>query len=115
MENIGSEPATIHGSAHGPENFTSSYKLQQGAFADDFHIFKLQWDANHLYFFLDGDNYAALNRASLEQQQDWVYDHPFNIILNIAVGGDWPGSPSLTTVFPQKMSVSYVRVYNDKG
>jgi beta-glucanase (GH16 family) len=74
----------------------------------------LQWDTDHLHFFVDGNNYAILDKANLHKQQDWVYSHPFNIILNLAVGGDWPGSPSSTTVFPQKMYISYIRLYTGK-
>jgi beta-glucanase (GH16 family) len=114
MENVSPEPATIYGSTHGPENFTSTYSLQHGTFADDFHTFALQWDTDHLYYFVDGKTYAALHRATLKNQQSWVYDHPFNIILNLAVGGDWPGNPNATTLFPQKLYVSYMRLYSDK-
>jgi beta-glucanase (GH16 family) len=111
MENTSPEPATIHGSAHGPENFTSTYSMERGSFADDFHIFAVQWDANHIYFFVDGDNYATLHKAAFKSPKSWVYDHPFDVILNVAVGGDWPGAPDATTHFPQKMYVSYVRLY----
>ncbi len=115
MENIGKkEPATIHGSVHGPEVFSGSYMLPHGAFADGFHIFALQWNPSHLDFLVDGINYYTVNRATLTNQQDWVYNHPFDIILNVAVGGVWPGSPDSTTVFPQKMYVSYVRLYTNK-
>jgi beta-glucanase (GH16 family) len=116
MENVSPEPATIYGSVHGPENsnISTPYRLQRGTFADDFHIFALEWDTDHLYFFIDGDNYAILHRANLKNQQDWVYDHPFNIILNVAVGGDWPGSPNATTSFPQRLYVSYMRLYTDR-
>lgn len=110
MENISSEPAIIHGTVHGPGYFTGSYKLQHGAFADAFHVYALQWDPDHLYFFVDGINYATLTRTTLTNQTDWVYNHPFDIILNVPVGG-WAGNPDSTTVFPQKMYVSYVRVY----
>ncbi|MFL5694618.1 MAG: glycoside hydrolase family 16 protein [Ktedonobacteraceae bacterium] len=113
MENIGREPATIYGTVHGPKYSTyyGTYKLPQGTFADGFHVFALQWDPNHLYFFMDGINYYTLNRASVTNQQDWVYDHPFYIILNLAIGGTWPGNPDASTVFPQKMYISYVRFY----
>jgi beta-glucanase (GH16 family) len=114
MENVSPESATIYGSVHGPENFSSSYKLQHGAFADNFHIFALEWNADHLYFFVDGDNYAVLPRTTLKKQAHWVYDHPFDIILNLAVGGNWPGNPSSTTKFPQRLYVSYMRLYTDK-
>lgn len=110
MENISSEPATIHGTVHGPGYFTGSYTLQHGAFADDFHIYALQWDPDHLYFLVDGVNFATLNRTTLTDQAYWVYNHPFNIILNVPVGG-WGGNPDSTTVFPQRMYVSYVKLY----
>ena len=115
MEQVGKkEPATIHGSAHGPEKFSGSCTLPHGAFADGFHVFVLQWDPSHLSFFVDGMNYATLDKATLTNQQDWVYNHPYDIILNVAVGGVWPGSPDSTTVFPQKMYVSYVRLYKNE-
>jgi beta-glucanase (GH16 family) len=121
MENLGKkEPATIHGTVHGPETssdshtlFTRSYTLPHGNFADDYHVFALQWNLSHLYFFVDGINYATFDKATLTNQQDWVFIHPFHIILDVAVGG-WPGSPDSTTVFPQKMYVSYVRVYKNE-
>ena len=111
MENIGKEPNLVHGSVHGPEYFTGADRLNHGAFADDFHVFALEWDPSYLRFFMDGVNYAALNRASLANQAQWVYNHPFHIVFNVPVGGIWPGSPDATTVFPQKMLISYVRVY----
>lgn len=111
MENISNQPNILYGTVHGPSYFSGTYKLQHGKFADDFHVFTLQWDPSHLSFFVDGVNYATLNKTSLPNQRDWVYDHPFHIILNAPVGGEWPGSPSATTAFPQKMSISYVRVY----
>jgi beta-glucanase (GH16 family) len=117
MENVGKEPGRIYGTIHGPgylhspEYLSSPFNLQQGAFSDGFHIFTLQWDPNYLYFFVDGINYKTVDRAT---QTYWVYDHPFNIVLNVAIGGDWPGSPDTTTVFPQKMYISYVRLYQDR-
>lgn len=111
MENISNDPATLYGTVHGPSYFSGTYKLPNGKFADDFHIFALQWDPAHLYFFVDGINYATLNRASLSNQRAWVYNHPFHVVLNAPIGGVWPGSPNASTVFPQKMYVSYVRVY----
>lgn len=111
MENIGREANIIYGTVHGPGYFSGISQLKQGAFSDDFHVFALQWDPTHLYFFMDGVNYATLNRSSIANQAQWVYNHPFHIILNVSVGGTWPGSPNATTSFPQKMTISYVRVY----
>jgi len=114
MENIGREPGTIYGTAHSSGHFSSPYKLEQGAFSHDFHIFALQWNPDHLYFFVDGISYYTVDRATITNQAYWVYDHPFEIILNLAVGGEWPGNPDATTIFPQKMYISYLRLYTDK-
>jgi beta-glucanase (GH16 family) len=119
MENISQEPAIIHGSVHGPGTlsgqgyFSGSYNLSQGAFADNFHVFAMEWDATHISFFVDGHKYATLNKTDLSNQQDWVYDHPFDIILHLPIGGVWPGNPNATTTFPQKMYISYIRLYKN--
>ncbi len=113
MENVGNVPDLIYGTAHGPGSFGGTYKLQHGAFSDNFHVFALQWDPSHLYFFIDGINYYTVDRTTLTNKAYWVYDHPFSIILNAPVGGVWPGSPDSTTVFPQKMYVSYLRLYKN--
>ena len=79
--------------------------------ADDFHLYALEWEPDVVRFYLDGTLYATFTPANLPSGKRWVYDHPFFIILNVAVGGEWPGSPDTTTVFPQIMLVDYVRVY----
>jgi len=114
MENRGDENTIIHGAAHGPGNATVgfSYKLSHGTFSNSFHNFALQWDPSHLYYFVDGIHYATFDKASLANPQDWVFNHPFNIVLNTAVGGKWFGNPDATTVFPQKMYIDYVRLYS---
>lgn len=111
MENIGNEPNTIYGTVHGPGYSSGNYKLPSGIFADSFHTFALQWDPNHLYFMVDGITYHTVTRSSFPKASDWVYDHAFNIILNLPVGGSWPGNPNASTHFPQQMLVSYVKVY----
>lgn len=117
MEHIGKEPSTIHGSMHGPgysgeKGFTSIYKLPGGVkFHNDFHLFGIEWEPKEVRFFVDKDVYAIFTPARLPAGMKWVFDHPFFIILNVAVGGDWPGPPNAATVFPQEMLVDYVRVY----
>ena len=117
MENIGKEPSSIHGSMHGPGYsgdfaFTSTYKLPGGPkFSDDFHVFAVEWESNVVRFYTDDYLYATFVPAQLPAGKKWVFDHPFFIILNVAVGGDWPGPPDATTEFPQQMLVDYVRVY----
>ncbi len=117
MENIGKEPSTVHGSMHGQgysgdEAYTSIYRLPGGVkFADEFHIYAIEWEPNVVRFYVDKELYAMFTPAHLPPGAKWVFDHPFFIILNVAVGGDWPGNPDATTQFPQEMLVDYVRVY----
>lgn len=117
MENIGKEPALVHGTIHGPEysganGIGAPYALPDGhSFADDFHVFAVEWEPKAIRFYVDDHLYKTLTPADLPNGTKWVYDHPFFILLNVAVGGGWPGSPDATTVFPQTMLVDYVRVY----
>jgi beta-glucanase (GH16 family) len=64
-------------------------------------------------FAVDGQEYAAFKTSQLPAGKKWVFDHPFFILLNVAVGGDWPGPPDANIQFPQAMLVDYVRVYQD--
>jgi beta-glucanase (GH16 family) len=118
MENIGREPAVNHGSLHGPgysggSPLTGIYTLPAGQkFADDFHTFAVEWEPAAVRFYVDGNLYHTKTPADAAGKQ-WVFDHPFFIILNVAVGGNFPGSPDDTTTFPQTLTVDYVRVYAD--
>lgn len=117
MENIGKEPSTVHGSIHGPgfvgtDGIEAPYMLRgKRRFADDFHIFAVEWEPNAIRFYVDRDLYVTRTPADLRPGWKWVFDHPFFLVLNLAVGGDWPGNPDSNTVFPEKMLVDYVRVY----
>ena len=117
MENVGFEPTKVHGSAHGPgysgsHALTGVYTLPAGRFSDDFHVFAVEWEPSAVRFYVDGTLYETRTPADLPAGTRWVYDHPFFLLLNVAVGGDWPGPPDGTTVFPQTMMVDYVRVYS---
>lgn len=116
MENIGSEPATIHGTIHGPgysggEGIGAGIDLLEGNYADDFHVFAIEWQPNQIRWLMDDNEYLNLTPDDIPAGTEWVYNHPFFIILNLAIGGNWPGSPDETTVFPQMMMVDYVRVF----
>jgi beta-glucanase (GH16 family) len=116
MENIGKEPTIVHGTFHGPgysggNGVTAAYSLPSGQFSDDFHTFAVEWEPNVMRFYVDGLLYKTRTPADLPAGTTWVFDHPFFIILNVAVGGAWPGNPDATTVFPQQMLVDYVRIY----
>jgi beta-glucanase (GH16 family) len=117
MENIGKEPSMVHGTIHGPgysgsDGISSPYSLPPDQrFADDFHIYAVEWEPEVIRFSVDEHLYATLTPAELPKAAKWVYDHPFFLLLNVAVGGGWPGNPDASTVFPQTMLVDYVRVY----
>ena len=119
MENIGktSDQGTTHGTIHGPgysggNGIGGTYTLPGGAaLADGFHIFAVEWTTNQMKWFMDTNQYFTATPASLPGGTTWVFTAPQFIILNVAVGGNWPGSPDGTTVFPQQMVVDYVRVY----
>jgi beta-glucanase (GH16 family) len=119
MENIGREPGIIHGSLHGPSSVaptsdrTSTIFLPAGQnYADDFHVYAIEWQPGAVRFYLDSNNYATFTEDQWPSGGQWVFDHPFFIILNLAVGGVWPGNPGSATQFPQQMLVDYVRVYS---
>jgi len=118
MENIGKEPGTVHGTIHGPgyagaNGIGGPVTLPGGAaFADHFHIYAVEWQTNQISWFVDGREYFTMTPAKLPQGKEWVYTQPQFVILNLAVGGAWPGYPDGTTAFPQRMVVDYVRVYS---
>jgi beta-glucanase (GH16 family) len=121
MENIGKEPDKVHGSLHGPSttartsDLTSIFTLPAGQnFADDFHLYAVEWSPDTVRFFIDANLYATFRQSDWPAGGKWVFDHPFFIILNLAVGGDWPGPPDASTKFPQSMLVDYVRVYTKR-
>ncbi len=116
MENIGSEPRINHGSMHGPgysgsNALTGIYTLPSGRFSDAFHIFAVEWEPARVRFYVDGNLYETRTPSDIPGKQ-WVFDHPFLVILNVAVGGNMPGFPGASTVLPQRMLVDYVRVYS---
>jgi beta-glucanase (GH16 family) len=77
------------------------------------HIYAVEWDPTQIRWYVDSTLYQTVTPKDLPGA--WVFDHPFFILLNLAVGGDWPGAPDSTTVFPQAMLVDYVRVYQQSA
>ncbi|MEY2429972.1 MAG: hypothetical protein QOJ40_2857 [Verrucomicrobiota bacterium] len=124
MENIGktTEQGKVYGTIHGPQSggdynggagVGGSYTLPGGAaFADDFHLFAVEWTTNQIKWFVDSIQYFSATSASLPGGGTWVFTQPQFFILNVAVGGNWPGNPDGSTVFPQQLLVDYVRVYS---
>jgi beta-glucanase (GH16 family) len=119
MENVGSQPNTVYGTVHGPgysgAGGVGGSRNIGTALGDAFHNFAVTWSPNLIVWTLDGSEYFRVTPSNVSG--NWVFDHPFFIILNVAVGGNWPGSPNASTVFPQTMLVDYVRVsaWNDGG
>ena len=118
MELIGHEPQKVYGTLHYggtyPNNVHTgdSYSLANGNFATDFHTFTLEWDSTQFRWYVDDILYHT-QTSWYSQGNDYPapFDQRFHLLLNVAVGGNWPGNPDNTTSFPQRMEVDYVRVY----
>jgi beta-glucanase (GH16 family) len=115
MENIGREPRVVHGTIHGP-GYSGGKSIGgpdtiAAPLADDFHVYAIEWSPDEIRWLLDGRPYRRTTAADLPAGARWVFNHPFFLLLNVAVGGAWPGDPDPTSTFPQTMQVDYVRVY----
>lgn len=132
MEYLGDQPTIAFGSVHGPGyngafSVGKDYELENDRFDEGFHIFGVEWGPDYINYYVDGDLYQTITPDIVAQEAEdnedaftdapqnsgeWVFNRPFYIIINIAVGGNLPGAPNAETVFPQRMFVDYVRVYN---
>jgi beta-glucanase (GH16 family) len=115
MENRGQEPTLITGSVHGPgysgaNSVSKDFELENDRFDTGFHVFGIEWNENYINYYVDDVLYNQIRPSDLPGE--WVFDDEFYIILNVAVGGNYVGSPNEQTVFPQEMLVDYVRVYS---
>ena len=113
MEYRGQEPSSIIGSLHGPGYSGGGALTQKKTFAatrfdNSFHVFAVEWSADRVDYLVDGERYFRVDKSAVPGP--WVYDHPFNIIVNLAVGGNFVGAPNDFTSFPQSMIVDWVRV-----
>ncbi|MGV6830440.1 MAG: glycoside hydrolase family 16 protein [bacterium] len=114
MENRGQEPTIIAGTVHGPgysaaQSITKSFELENDRFDTDFHIFGIEWGENYINFYVDDVLYNQITPSDVTGE--WVFNDEFYIIMNVAVGGNYVGSPNENTVFPQTMYVDYIRVF----
>ncbi len=115
MELVGHQPSTVHGTAHYGQQGQPSmhhgngYGLVDGKFSDEFHVFSLIWQNNSIKWYVDDNEFFTLNDSNVNGI--YPFNQEFFFIMNIAVGGNWPGSPDATTIFPQKMEVDYIRVF----
>jgi len=119
MEQFGHEPQKTLGTIHGPRyaggarsDYEPGYSFAHPApLSQGFHTYGVQWLPGSIQFYFDGHRYGAITPADLPSGSRWVFDHPFYLILNIAIGGRWAGTPDSDTRFPQALLVDYVRVY----
>jgi len=114
MEYLGNNPTTVFGTVHGPgysgaNAVSKTYSLPNSRFDTDFHVFGIEWGENYINYYVDDVLYNQITPNNVNGE--WVFNQPFYIILNLAVGGNLPGSPNNQTTFPQTMLVDYVRVY----
>jgi beta-glucanase (GH16 family) len=114
MEYLGNSPTKIFGTVHGPgysggESISKNFFLSNSRFDTDFHVFGIEWDENQINFYVDDFLYHSVTPDDVPGE--WVFNQSFYLILNIAVGGNLPGSPNAETPFPQSMLVDYIRIY----
>ncbi|MDA8695561.1 family 16 glycosylhydrolase [Flavobacteriales bacterium] len=117
MELVGSSPSTVHGTIHFGADWNQHNYVGQGTslpsgqtFADEFHVFSIEWDESGITWLIDDQPYYSVT-STVTGSQPYPFDNPFFFILNVAVGGQWPGYPDATTTFPQFMAIDYVRVF----
>ncbi len=114
MEHMGKEPDLILGTMHGPGYSgalgLTKWNRQTYNIADDFHTYAIEWDTDQISWFYDGVKYSTYTRADVGDRK-WVFDQPFFIILNLAIGGTLGGLVPPTTEFPAQYQIDYVRVY----
>ena len=117
MELLGNNARTVYGTTHwgdvagqGSTHIGGNYTLSAGDFSGSFHVFSLAWDASKLVFLVDDTPYFTTNKTDVTASS-YPFDKPFFFIFNVAVGGNWPGSPNSSTTFPQRMIVDYIRIF----
>jgi beta-glucanase (GH16 family) len=116
MEIRGQKPNIMNGTLHGPgysgaASITKSFAFENDRFDVEFHLFAVEWGNDYIDFYVDSTLYQRLTPANVPGK--WVFDHPFFIIMNVAVGGNYLGFPTNQTPFPQSMMIDYVKVYRE--
>ena len=115
MEVLGHEPNKTYGTIHwgnvgsGSTHIGKDYSLPSGDFSQSFHVFSFIWTADKMEWLIDDVKFYTAFKS--EVNGNYPFDKPFFFILNVAVGGNWPGNPDASTVFPQRMIVDYIRMF----
>lgn len=119
MEHVGYDPANVHGTVH-TEAFNHSIGTHKGgsmmvpSFSSEFHKYAIDWNGDRIDFLIDGERYFTFENTG-GPSSEWPFDEAFHLVLNIAVGGNWGGSQGVDpAIWPQRMEVDYVRVYDQK-
>jgi beta-glucanase (GH16 family) len=115
MELVGHEAgksySTVHyGPGPGSTNISRGYTLPTGLFNDQFHVFSMEWEQDQMKFYVDDNLFSTVTKADLGAN-NYPFNESFYFIVNLAVGGNWPGPPDAATVFPQWLIVDYIRIY----
>ena len=101
----------MHGPGYVRAGLTKGFKLpSEAALSEDFHTYAVEWINSELKFSLDGREFYVVGRGDIGQDHEWVFDKPFFLILNLAVGGEWPGAPD-DSALPSQLVVDSVRVF----
>lgn len=115
VEVVGKDPTVVHGAVHGPGPSglsTVPWCVDTGLdLSAEFHVYAVDWGPDRLVSSFDGRHVRTVDTAEVVRKGRWVFDHPFFLLLNLAVGGTWPGPPSPSTPWPQRLVVDHVRVY----
>lgn len=114
MENVGRQPNRLYGTLHGPgysgsNGYGTTIDLPEPV-ADDFHVFAVDWREDHIAWTVDGTEYHTATPKDVAPNE-WAYNHPFYLLLNLAVGGNFGGPVSPDSEFPASMLVDYVRIF----
>ena len=117
MELVGHKPTSVIGTAHwgapnNPSTFNSGHFSNGKDFSEEFHVFTLVWEVNELRWYVDETHFHTINR-DIVGNAEYRFNQEIFLIFNVAIGGNLPGSPDETTVFPQTMEIDYVRVFQE--
>jgi beta-glucanase (GH16 family) len=116
MEHVGYDPGNIHGTVH-TEAYNHKKGTQKGGQImvpdanEAFHVYTIEWTKDKIDFYVDDEKYFSFSNDGEDDPATWPFDKRFHLLLNVAVGGDWPGDPTPETEFPKSMVVDYVRVF----
>jgi len=116
LEALGGSPSVAHAFINGPSDRAAHYTVghtvvSRRSLASGFHTYAIRWSRNSITWLLDGVPYGTTTPRNLPPGAKWVYNGPFHLVLNLAVGGAWGGPPNSSTPFPAKLLVDWVRVY----